>query len=257
MVTRVGVYFDGYNVYYGGRSLFKERTEQWKWYSPRILAKYVVDCIRKTGFYGQHKQMKETWGDIDFAKIVFCSAKISESRDLQALYDQTSYFNAIQDGNHIDHLELGRYVSRVKYAPLAIKGSGGRPEVYHSQWPIKVRDKAGVNIDDATFLVSYFHSEEKGSDVNLATHLMRDVYENMIDAAIVFSNDSDLSLPVEFVRSRVPLGIVNPQGQRPHNSLLKNAKNERGDWHFYLTCDAFIRCQMPDTVGKNSKPPSW
>ena len=38
--------------------------------------------------------------------------------------------------------------------------------------------------------------EEKGSDVNVATHLLVDVLTGAIDAAIVISNDSDLALPI-------------------------------------------------------------
>jgi hypothetical protein len=37
--------------------------------------------------------------------------------------------------------------------------------------------------------------EEKGSDVNVAGHLLLDLLESRIDVAIVLSNDSDLKLP--------------------------------------------------------------
>jgi len=41
-------------------------------------------------------------------------------------------------------------------------------------------------------------TEEKGSDVNVATHLLLDALAQppAMDAAIVISNDSDLELPV-------------------------------------------------------------
>ena len=34
--------------------------------------------------------------------------------------------------------------------------------------------------------------EEKGSDVNVATHLLADVFTGEVEAAMVISNDSDL-----------------------------------------------------------------
>jgi hypothetical protein len=59
---------------------------------------------------------------------------------------------------------------------------------------------------DATFMVS--HREEKGSDVNVASHLLVDVLTDVVDAAIVISNDSDLDFPVSYARTRVPVGLL-------------------------------------------------
>ena len=40
-------------------------------------------------------------------------------------------------------------------------------------------------------MVSVARREEKGSDVNVATHLLIDACDNNIEAAVVISNDSD------------------------------------------------------------------
>lgn len=55
-------------------------------------------------------------------------------------------------------------------------------------------------------------TEEKGSDVNLATHLIRDAYENAFDVAVIVTNDSDLRAPVELVNTHLGkrVGILNP-----------------------------------------------
>lgn len=57
--------------------------------------------------------------------------------------------------------------------------------------------------------------EEKGSDVNLASYLLFDGFKKDFEAAIVFSNDSDLLEPVRMVRKELKLrvGIVNPHGR--------------------------------------------
>ena len=54
--------------------------------------------------------------------------------------------------------------------------------------------------------------KEKGSDVNLATELLVDAFENAFDVAAVISNDSDLVAPIRAVRTRTskPVGIINP-----------------------------------------------
>lgn len=52
---------------------------------------------------------------------------------------------------------------------------------------------------------------EKGSDVNLASHLLRDTYKNNIEAALVISGDSDLRTPIQFAVSHgVNVKILKP-----------------------------------------------
>jgi hypothetical protein len=40
---RVGVYVDGYNLYYGGRALSGRGTAGWRWLDIRALAQALVD----------------------------------------------------------------------------------------------------------------------------------------------------------------------------------------------------------------------
>ena len=55
-------------------------------------------------------------------------------------------------------------------------------------------------------------TEEKGSDVNLAAHILRDGFKGLYELAVVISNDSDLREPVRIVRQdlNLPVGIINP-----------------------------------------------
>ena len=46
--------------------------------------------------------------------------------------------------------------------------------------------------------------------MNVATHLLADVFRGEVEAAIVVSNDSDLALPLTIARTLVPVGTVNP-----------------------------------------------
>lgn len=79
-----------------------------------------------------------------------------------------------------------------------------------------------------------YHTEEKGSDVNLATYLLFDGFKRDYDAAVVISNDSDLVEPIRIVQDELglPVGILNPQigkdrhGQpkKPSNELRQTAK---------------------------------
>ena len=100
-------------------------------------------------------------------------------------------------------------------------------------------------------------TEEKGSDVNLATLLLKEGFKDFYDVAVVISNDSDLVLPVEVVKAELgkPVGVLNPH-QKPSFSLRQCAS-------FYKPIrGGVIRAsQFPTTLrdqqGSFTKPPSW
>ena len=75
------------------------------------------------------------------------------------------------------------------------------------------RARANPDLDDPVFVKN---TEEKGTDVNLASYLLVDGYDGDYEQAVVVSNDSDLALPIELVRDRLhrPIGVVNPNTSR-------------------------------------------
>ncbi len=90
---------------------------------------------------------------------------------------------------------------------------------------------------------SVIRTEEKGSDVNLASHLLRDGYNHSYQAAVVVSDDSDLAEPIRIVKDELKLvtGILTSR-KRPGYSLLRHAT-------FYK--------QIRDGVLRSSQFPSW
>lgn len=60
-------------------------------------------------------------------------------------------------------------------------------------------------------LVQVIKTEEKGSDVNLAAHLLRDGFTNDFDVAIVVSNDSDLLEPIRIVQAELGKPVGGPE----------------------------------------------
>src|SRR5262249_56463372 len=112
--------------------------------------------------------------------------------------------------SRVYQLGCGTFVARVKVAPWAVKDAQGRPRLVGHRWPVMIQDGRGGPVNDAVFMVSYANREEKGSDVNVAAHLLLDVLGGAIDGALVVSNDSDLRFPLEQARRHVPVGVVNP-----------------------------------------------
>lgn len=64
--------------------------------------------------------------------------------------------------------------------------------------------------------LSVIRYEEKGTDVNLASYLMLDAFDNDYELAVVISNDSDLVTPIRIARERFGLtvGVLNPHPSR-------------------------------------------
>ncbi len=102
-------------------------------------------------------------------------------------------------------------------------------------------------------------TEEKRSDVNLATRLLIDGFNERYEQAIVISNDSDLATPIQAVRDElgIKIGVVNPDGRNPtQGDLEESATFVKRLWPVHLR-----HSQFPDaiTVGDRTitKPPSW
>lgn len=105
--------------------------------------------------------------------------------------------------------------------------------------------------------VQVIKTEEKGSDVNLATHLVRDGFRNEYELAVLVTNDSDLLEPIRIVRHELGLkvGIINPHKRAsqvlvPHANFIKTIR------HGLLS-----KCQFPDELtdskGTFRKPSRW
>lgn len=55
-------------------------------------------------------------------------------------------------------------------------------------------------------------TEEKGTDVHIAAHTLRDAFRKDCDLVVLVSNDSDLCEPLRMVKEKygVDIGILNP-----------------------------------------------
>jgi uncharacterized LabA/DUF88 family protein len=131
-------------------------------------------------------------------------------------------------------IHLGHYLSHVTRMPLANPRSGGARTV------------------------EVIKTEEKGSDVNLATYLLLDAFRNRCDKAVVVTNDSDLQEPIRV--AEVDLGvevvIVNPHPPLRRSLALQASAMRQ------LRAATVAACQLPATVidaqgRKIHKPPTW
>jgi uncharacterized LabA/DUF88 family protein len=243
--TRVGVYIDGYNLYYGARAVCGRGTAGWRWLDLRGLATSLVAAQRG-------------WPGAAIDRIVYCTARIDGATNPSGNADQEVYLRALAETKSVDVIEYGNYVARVKHAPLATRGPGGVPVVARPEWPIKVQHPTSITSGDIAFMVSHLHQEEKGTDVNVASHLLMDILEGRVDGVVVVSNDSDLRLPVQVARQRVPVGHVNPRSSLFAGDLAGLPSEGVGNhWWRKLRREDYYRHQLPDPAGAFTRPAGW
>lgn len=242
---RVGVYVDGYNLYYGGRSSCGRGTAGWRWLDVRALAEALV-----------HE--RADWSPAQVIRVIYCTARVDATESPSSYADQDVYLKALVAAGSVDHIEFGSYVARVKSAPLAVKQPNGRPRLVSAGWPVMIQDRTGAAVADARFMVSVAHREEKGSDVNVASHLLLDVLGGDVQAALVISNDSDLRFPIERAREHVPLGLVNPTPGQTAGALRASATVGVGR-HFWrkLSTHDFSSHQLPNPAEGYAMPKGW
>ena len=100
-------------------------------------------------------------------------------------------------------------------------------------------------------------TEEKGSDVNLASHLLLDAFKQACDIAVVISNDSDLRVPIRIAEQElgVRVGVINPHPPEYRSRVL------RGTFFKQLRQSVLVDCQLPGTLtdarGTIHKPHVW
>ena len=173
--------------------------------------------------------------DDQIHRIFFFTALVrSRPSDPTQTERQASYLRALSTLPGLE-IHFGEFRERIKYRPLA------RP---------KPGDPAYVRIRD---------TEEKGSDVNLATRLLVDGFTGDYQQAVVISNDSDLAAPIRYVSHDLGLRVVvvNPDARTStHNDLVQSATYVRRLWKSHLR-----KSQLPPTLtdvhGVITKPSAW
>lgn len=100
-------------------------------------------------------------------------------------------------------------------------------------------------------------TEEKGSDVNIATHLLDDAFHKRFEVGVLLTNDSDLLEPVRVVRREIglPIGILNPH---QHHSKVLAAE---ATFMKRIRQSDVAACQfaptLADAKGQFHKPATW
>ena len=157
--------------------------------------------------------------------------------DPQQQIRQQAYLRALQTIPNLS-IHYGQFKTRNQWRPLArpIRGFG------------------------SSVLVK--NTEEKGTDVNLATYLIMDGYDGGYEQALIISNDSDLALPIGMVRDklRLPVGVVNPNPEAKGNYTpveLRRAATFLRRIRLNTMRNSQFSDTLIDDTGTFHKPQAW
>lgn len=106
--------------------------------------------------------------------------------------------------------------------------------------------------------VEVWKNEEKGSDVNLALHVLNDAWLDAYDCAVIVSNDSDLAEALRLVkaRHRKVVGLITPGAPK-----RKTSKQLRDHADFVRPIRTWMLrdSQLPDPIPGTTirKPDRW
>lgn len=107
--------------------------------------------------------------------------------------------------------------------------------------------------------VEVIKTEEKGSDVNLATYLLTDASRGNADAFVVVTNDSDLVEPIRIVRHEFGkvVGLLNPQAKVSRALLRCRPNFVKTVRPGVLAVSQFPDRMTDDKGGTIVKPDGW
>ena len=182
-----------------------------------------------------HKLAETLFPDDTISKICYFTALVNpRPNDPNQLRRQLVYLRALATLPNFE-VYYGTFRSGVQLRPLAEPVSGLPPYV-------EVRN-----------------SEEKGSDVNLATRLLVDGFNRDYEQAVVVSNDADFAAAMQYVRDSLELRVtlVNPDPRRASpKALADSASYVKRLWRSHLE-GSQLPATLTDDVGTIVKPDSW
>lgn len=230
------VYVDGFNLYHGAKELVGRESPgaSWKWLDIHALSKRFVprDQIHRVRY--------------------FTARVASPDHDPSLQQRQQAYIRALET-DPTTSIHYGQFKLRKVRMPLV-----RRPNAVQQRL-LRAAGQSVKRHPDGNTTVQVWKTEEKGSDVNLASYLIADAFRGQFEKALIISNDTDLCEPIRLVSTELslPIVVVNPRGHtQPAAALRKVASQTRR-----LRVAALVGSQFPellnDAHGTINRPPGW
>lgn len=197
-------------------------------------------------YYGALKKSNYKWLDLrklfykllgqqnDIIEIKYFTARISSrDNDPDAPLRQSGYLKALETYAPGISIYYGHYLTNLTKA--------------------KVHNPA----EGSPKIVTIIKTEEKGSDVNMALHILNDAWLDKYDCAVLVSNDSDIAEALRMVKveRNKKIGLMIPGHDRQPSKMLMKYK----DFMKVIRSSVLADSQLPNPIpGTNIyKPASW
>lgn len=222
---RVWGCIDGFNLYNG---LLKGSPHRW------LDLHALCQSILKQGEYVENVKF-------------FTAQVVNTPDDPDVQKRQRIYWRALRAVGGVEIIE-GRFRSHPRHMPTE-----------DSLRRIEVAKAAGASTKGMRVeFVEVRRREEKGTDVNLAAHLVHDAHLRRFETALVVSDDSDLHEAIRLVRSEVgkPVVVASPHPERPSVRLKKVSSR-------FIVLDEtmlgghLLPSPLNDAHGEFDKPATW
>lgn len=214
------VYIDGFNLYY--RAL---KGTPHKWLNPLALSQAVLPASHT------------------IIELNYYTARVSGRTDPHAPARQHAYLRALSSVATIK-LHFGNFLANSKWAGLI--------------QPLEFRPlPTSLTIVPQPQVALVWKTEEKGSDVKLGCHLVRDACQGKMERAAVLTNDTDLCEPIKIASAEfgIPVTLLTPVNN-PATSLIAVANDVRHINGYLGPCQFPAQVRSPN--GKMVvKPATW
>ena len=218
---KIAVYIDGLNLYYGTL-----KKTPYKWLNVKSLVKNILP------------------DHLSIVNIKYFTARISPVvRNLDAPLRQSLYIRALKTLKDVE-IEEGHFLTHIVHSLFV-------PEDCSYKSLEEMLEKRELKT------VRVLKREEKGTDVNLASHLLVDAFENKYKGAVIVSNDSDLFTPLQMVKTKYnkKIFLISPY-KRKSAKLCQIANYITGIRKSDLQKSQFPKI-LKDNRGKFKKPDQW
>lgn len=180
------------------------------------------------------------------AKLNLYTARVSSKIDSDAPRKQQIYLNALSTVADVE-VTFGNFQVRDKWR--------------------RISEDTERLFKPKAVVVKVVNPEEKGSDVNLGAHLLRDGFTSAYEQAVVCTNDTDLFEPIRIVTQEIglPVILITPSNNigRPVPTAKKLETAVGGAGNVYHMRETHLKnaCLPNPVVNAKGRqfhmPPSW
>lgn len=233
---KVSAYIDGFNLYYGAL-----RRSNYKWLDVSELVKSYLPEGAVVG------------------SIKYFTARVSAwAYDPGQPARQDIYLRALRTIPNLEVIE-GSFLVKPKWLPAAtLDARQQRVAVSFLGIPLRL-PLVKRAAHKKPLMIRVLRSEEKGSDVNLASHLLNDAHLGAFEEALVVTNDADLCEPIRIATKELglPVRLLSPYSyyNPPLKALVDSARRN------LITPEIIEKSQfaatLKDANGEFRKPAEW